>query len=172
MQLIFDNKYVRSYRFKTKKEFSFFFDHQHVTPKLILEEQGGEFWYCYVGHDSLNSNKLFAIGFDSDTSQEDLHFLYWPKSELIVLNNASEVFIINDAMKEVAKYNLIAPLIGLHITQSNTLLILGEITMKLILPNGEVLKEEWFDDLLDDYQIIKNQLHIEVKGIKRVIDLQ
>ena len=171
MKTIFENRYVKSHQFNSEEEFKPFYANQEATKKLILEEQGGEFWHCYVGYDSLTSDKLFTIGFDSDTSQEELNFLYWSESNLMVLDNGNEVFIVNEEIELIARYTIVTPLIGFYITESNSLLVLEEAAMKLISQNGEILKNEQFD-LLDDYHISDNQLHIKMDAIDKVIELR
>ena len=170
MKMIVKNKYVKSHQFDSEAEFKTFISNQDVAKKLILEEQGGEFWYCYVCNDSLTSDKLFTIGFDSDTNQEELNLLYWSESNLTVLDNGNKIFIINDDMEMVASFPIITPLIGFYVTESNYLLILEEAAMKLISPSREVLKNEQFD-LLDDYHIRDNKLHVRMDEVDKVIEL-
>ncbi|MCC5945593.1 MAG: hypothetical protein JJT94_11715 [Bernardetiaceae bacterium] len=170
MKMIFKNKYVKFYQFNSEAEFKTFVTNQGTINKLILEEQGGEFWYCYVGYDSLTSDKLFIIGFDSDSKQEELNLLLWTNSNLMVLDNQNEVFIVADNMELIASYTIVTPLIGFYITESNSLLILEEAAMKLVSQNGDILKNEQFD-LLDDYQIIDNQLCIKVGTVNKIIEL-
>ena len=171
MKTMFENKYVKSHQFGSKEEFITFFANQEVAKKLLVEGRGGKFWHCYVGYDSLTSDKLFVIGFDGDTSQEELNFLYWSKCNLIVFDNGNEVFIVNWAIELIARYAIITPLIGFHVTNSNSLLILEEAAMKLISQSGEILKHDQFD-LLDNYYISGNQLHITMmNSMDKVIEL-
>jgi len=170
MKVIFENKYIKSYKFNSKGEFKTFFSNQEVGKKLLIEEHSGEFWYCYVGYDSLTSNKLFAIGVDSDISQEDLSFLYWIKNNLMVFDNGNEVFIVNDKIRIIGRYTIVTPLIGFYITESNHLLVLEEAAMKLISENGKMVKNEQFN-LLDDYYICNNRLHIKIDVVDKIIEL-
>lgn len=170
MKLIFDNKYIKSYQFKNENEFERFVDNQDVQKKLIIEKDGNDFFYCYVGYNSLNSEKLFVITFDSYKAKEELAFLYWTKTNLVVLDNGNEIFLVDDSMQIINSYKIITPLIGLFITESNNLLILEEAAMKLVLPDGKLLKDEQFD-LLDDYFIQNDILHLEYNSVKKKIIL-
>lgn len=170
MKIIFENKYIKQYRFNNETEYRTFINNQDCNKKLILESLGKEFWYCYVGHDSLTSEKLFIISFNSDLSQDNLFFLYWGKSNLIVFDDGNKVFIIDENMKIIVTHAVVTALIGFHITESNYLLILEEATMKLLTSNGTVFKTEHFD-LLEDYHIKDVQLHITTNNATKIIPL-
>lgn len=170
MKIILENRYIKSYKFNNKVEHDIFLANQIISKKLILAEQGERYSYCYVGYNSLNSDKLFLISFDSYNSEGELNFLFWSKNNLMVIDNGSEIFFINENLEVISSYSIITPLIGFYITESNALLVLEEATMKLISSSGEILRSEQFD-LLDDYYVTDDVLHIRMGEINRTIDL-
>jgi len=171
MKVIFGNKYVRCHQFGDKRDFDKFFSNQNnLLGKLLLDEQGGEFWYCYLIHDSLTSDKLYAFGFDSDESHDRLNFFYWKEENLCVFDNGSMIFIVDESMNILNTFDIITPLIGFYLTDSGSLLVLEEASMKLIGSNGAIVKNEQFD-LINDYHVSDNALHITMDSTDRIISL-
>ena len=51
------------------------------------------------------------------------------------------------------------PLLGIYLTANNTLLLLGEIALRLIGPEGDTIMSDDFD-LIEDFNIENNSLII------------
>jgi len=170
MKIIFENRYIVYHVFDYEHEFNTFINNHGTTKKLILGAQGGKYFYSYVCHDSLTSDKLFMIGFDTDVEKEELHFLIWKNNHLIVFNNGSETFLINDKMEILMSFFNTTPLIGFHITKSDSLLVLAEAELKLVSKAGDILMNEQFD-LLNDYYIKDDKLYIKNDFMDRVVKI-
>jgi hypothetical protein len=170
MKFIVNNNYIKSYCFESYRDFSQFIEGQDIK-KLKLEESHGNKYYCYLGHDSLSQKKLFAICFESDKKESDLNLLVWNSKKLLVLDSGMNLFFVDDNLNVKFVLEMLTPLIGLHITKGDNLLVLEEDSARLISAEGDILKSESFD-FIDDFSIENNLLYLQVNGEKKTFDLE
>lgn len=170
MKQIFENQYIKSFRFTSQRELSFFISNQNAVRVLSLDEYFGDYYYCYLGYHSLTGDKIFAITFSSDEVEDNLNLLFWTQSDLLVVDTGKNLYLINSDMSLRAVFEIITPLIGLYLTSKRELLILEEATLKLISIEGEVLKNELFD-LIEDFSIENDNLSIQTSEEIKVFEL-
>jgi len=159
MKQIFNNKYVKSFKFISSHEFLYFSNKQIVPRKMFIEESYGDYYYCYIIYNSLNGEKLFAISFNSDEKEDDLNMLFWNEAGLIVIDTGRKLYFIDNQFDIKFNLEITTPLIGLCLTEEKDLLILEEASFKLLNSEGKVLKNEIFD-LIIDFNIENNCLHV------------
>ncbi|WP_065217910.1 MULTISPECIES: hypothetical protein [Butyricimonas] len=162
MKCIIENLYFKSYHFTTKQEALFFLNQQKINKYLFLDETDGEYLYCYACFDSLTSEVLLLIFFYSYQLEETLNFLYWPREDTLVLDTGECIYLIDINLNIKTSINIGSSLIGMYLITHKKLLILEEISMKIIDINGTILKEEFFD-VIENFSISDNVLSIQTE---------
>jgi len=160
MKQIVNNRYLKCYKFLSQKEMSFFLANQKVSDCLSIDEYRGNKYYCYVCHNSLTSEKEFALSFSSDYDEHYLNFLYWFRHDVYVLDTGRNVYLVSFPIKVVASFELSTPLIGLYLIDDDTLLILEEASLQVVNSTGSRLRMELFD-LIEKFQLVDRVLSIQ-----------
>jgi hypothetical protein len=139
-----------------------------VRKKIFIEESYGDYYYCYIGYNSLSSEKLFTISFSSDEKEDNLNFLFWDKAGLIVFDTGRKLYFIDDKLDIKHDFEITLPLIGLYLTEENNLLVLEEASFRVLNSSGQILKRELLD-LIIDFSLENNYLHIVTIDGERVV---
>jgi len=171
MKLIVENKYIKTFSFRTYQESSTFVDKQEAKFKLSLNETYGDNFICYVCYDSLTQQKLFAISFESDEDLDNLNLLTWIENRLLVLDSGKRIYVIDDSLNIVSSLEITTPLVGLHVINRDSLLVLEEASMRIINPEGVVLKSELFD-LMENFTIANDILFVNTSDGNKAFDLK
>lgn len=159
MKQVINNIYLKCVKFNLLEELSCFVREQKVENTLFLDDKNGNDYYCYIAYHSLTSEKLFLISFCSDEEEDNLNLLFWNEYKIIVLYTGNDTYLIDDKLNVVSMFRNITPLVGLYLLNTNRLLILEEISLKIINARGEILKSEDFD-FIEDFVIKDYQLTI------------
>ncbi|WP_343786048.1 hypothetical protein [Wandonia haliotis] len=168
MRQINNNKYLREFVFSSAEEASTFFNNQTTEKKLSLEDTFGDNYYCYVCYDSLTKEVEFILSFSSDTSEDNLFFLFWENR--LILDTGTTIYLIDKNLNIKSSLEITTPLVGLHSINKDRLLILEEAYLRIIDSNGNIIKAELFD-LLEDFSIKNNVLSIQTCEESRIIEL-
>lgn len=171
MMQIFKNKFIKTYAFNSYDESMVFERNQSVDLFLTLDGSFGDRYFYYVCFDSLTQEKLFYISFCSDMKEEELVFFHWHESKLMVIDTGKEIYLIDNELRIVANFEITSPLIGLHLTNENKLLILEEASLRLIDFEGKILMNSMFD-LLKEFRIKENVLLIRTAEELRSFELK
>lgn len=171
MKQIVKNKYLKSYKFSSYREMLFFMENQNSNNCLFIKDGIGDNYYCYICCDSLTNEKRFVLSFSSEDEEDALNFLFWDERNVLVLDNGKNIYLIDENLSIRATFDLTTPLIGLHLINSDRLLLLEEAYMRIINSKGEVLESLLFD-LIEKYSIKGNYLSIQTSDDCRVIDLR
>ncbi len=169
MKIIFNNMYIKSFKFESFREFSSFINNQKGKT-LSLEQSRGDIYYCYIFHHALTQEKLLMIHFCSDRMENNLSLLVWNNNKLIALDTGSNIYFINEEYNITTSFEITTPLIGLYQTNGNNLLILEEADLKLVTPNGHILKNESFD-VIENFTIENNVISIKTNEKTMVFEL-
>jgi len=70
MKQIFNNSYLKSFKFSSYQEVEEFLDSQKSKCALALKETFGNNYFCYVCYHSLTRDVLFTLTFSSDADAE------------------------------------------------------------------------------------------------------
>ncbi len=138
---------------------------------MFIEESYGDYYYCYIGYNSLSSEKLFTISFSSDEKEDNLNFLFWDKAGLIVFDTGRKLYFIDDKLDIKHDFEITLPLISLYLTEENNLLVLEEASFRVLNSAGQILKSEELFDLIIDFSLENNNLHIVTSDEERVFRL-
>jgi hypothetical protein len=93
--------------------------------------------------------KQFYVTFGADEKQEDFGILFWESTDFFILFTNEKVYFISYEPAIKYSFEVTTPLIGLHIIDDDKILILEETAFKLINSDGQVLKDEFFDLVLN-----------------------
>ncbi|MBN9386393.1 MAG: hypothetical protein J0H74_36890 [Chitinophagaceae bacterium] len=170
MRQIFKNKFIKAYVFNSYEESLTFKNNQSPDKFLVLDNSFGDKYFYYVCFDSLTREKLFYISFCSDMSEDELIFFSWHESKLIVVDTGKEIYLIDNELRIVTSFDITSPLIGLHLTNENKLLILEEASLRLIDFEGTILMSCLFD-LVEEFNIKENVLSIKTAEERRSFEL-
>ncbi len=172
MKCIIENLYFKSYHFTTKQEALFFLNQQKTKKYLFLDETDGDHLYCYTCLDSLTNEVRFLIFFYSYKLEETLNLLFWPREDILVLDTGGYIYLIDIKLNIKTSINIVSSLVGIYLITPKELLVLEEISMKIIDFNGTILKEEFFD-IIENFSINGDILSIqtehEIKHIKLIL---
>ena len=169
MKIAFRNNYFFLQSFNSYNELNFFLSKKDCK-KLLLHERGQSFYYALVESETLNQKELSVLAFSSDSPSEKLFFTFWPEADLKVLADRSKLYLVDHSCSMIADFEISTPLIGLHITNTGTLLILEEAAMKLVDRNGKVMLNEGFD-LIHDFSIQNDLLVLDTYSGEKVFSL-
>ncbi len=159
MKQIFENQYIKSFRFNSARELSDFTINQNIKNKITLENSYGDNYYCYIGYHSLTKEIKFIISFNSEEHEDNLNLLFWKKNNLLVVETGKIICFIDYKLNLKITLDITTPLIVLYLTLKNNLLILEEASLKLVNSTGTILRHELFD-LIETFYIENDQLFI------------
>lgn len=168
MKQVFNNSYIKVFKFTSSEEASNFANNQGANKVLSIDDTFGGIHYCYVAYHSLTKEKLFVLSFSSDENEYNLNFLYWDNS--FVLETGKNIHLIDETINIKASLEVTTPLIGLYLVKKERLLVLEEAYMRMIDRNGDIVKAELFD-LIEDFSIKDNLLSVQSSEENKVIEL-
>lgn len=168
MKQVFNNSYIKAFKFTSSQEASTFASNQGAKKVLSIDDTFGDNHYCYVTYHSLTKQKQFVLSFSSDENEDNLIFLYW--DSLLVLDTGKNIYLIDESINIKASLEITTPLIGLYLVKKERLLVLEEAYMRMIDRNGDIVKAELFD-LIEDFSIKDNLLSIQTSEENKVIEL-
>jgi hypothetical protein len=171
MKQVFKNRVIKAYVFNSYEELSTFKSNQQIPNFLELDNTFGNLYICYICYDSLTQKKIFSISFSSDSSEEQLFFYAWQESKLMVVDTGREIYLIDNELRIVASFDITSPLIGIHVTKPNNLLVLEEASLKLIDFEGKILMNSMFD-LIEEFDINDNILSIRTAEESKQFELK
>ena len=161
MKQIYENKYMQSIAFGSLKELDYYLKQQPSTlEKIFINDGIYDKYYALVFCHSLIETKEFIILFGSDEDEDLQSILYWDKASLIVLNTGSRIYLINEKLEIITSFDYLSLLIGMYITTKNNLIVLGDIFVKILNMEGDIIKSESFD-LIQDYSLNNDELYIK-----------
>lgn len=165
MKLIKNNQYIKCTKFQDESElYSFLEKYKNKKQLFINNTNENKYYFSLASYHSLLDEIEYIISFSSDTEQ--FEFLLWDTTFQIVLYTGNDLYLINENFKIRKVIEYMSPLIGLLITPINNLIVLEEISLKIINKEGEIILKEQFD-LIEDYKIIDDKLHLQTEeGIK------
>ena len=170
MKQIIGNRYVEMFEFASSQEATFFLHNQGNTRVIDFDETFGDNHLCYVCHHSLTNEKQFVLSFSSDESSNNLNLLFWEKHDLIVLDTGKFIYLLNNKLTVVESFEITTSLIGLYLTDKDSLLLLEEAYIRLINSEGIILRDELFD-LIQDFSIEEDKLIIHTSEERKVFEL-
>lgn len=170
MKQIFNNSYLKSFKFSSYQEVEEFLDSQKSKCALALKETFGNNYFCYVCYHSLTRDVLFTLTFSSDADADSFNFLFWDEPKLFVLDTGEYIYLLNDKLSIVKFLDITTPLIGLYLVGKDRLLILEEAFLRLVDAEGKVIKSELFDLILD-FGIKNDRLFIKTDQEERNFEL-
>lgn len=132
-----------------------------INCKLNLEDDFGEFYYCYIICDSLTKIEQSMILFSSNELEGSLNLLFWEKS--IVLDSGSRLYLLDKDLSVINSIKYNSFLIGIHLFANQKLLILEEDGFRVVDKTFNLIKQELFD-LIEDYSINNSKLYIKTKS--------
>lgn len=168
MKQIIKNSYVKTFKFESSQEASTFANNQGSKKALSIDNAIGDNYYCCVGYHSLTKDKQFVLSFSSDENDGNLNLLFW--DNLIVLDTGKNIYLIDENLSIKVMLEVTTPLIGLYLINKERLLVLEEAYMRMINHNGDVVKTELFD-LIVNFSIKDNLLSIQTSKENKVIEL-
>ncbi|WP_243018428.1 MULTISPECIES: hypothetical protein [Candidatus Cardinium] len=167
MRQVICNRFIELLKFRSHKEISTFISNQTISSILLLEESFGDIYYCYAGYHSLTNQKQFIISFNSDEDESNLHLLFWLSAELLVIETGRMIYCIDNKLSIKYHFDFITPLLGLYVTNTNNLLILDCMSIKIVTPQGVIVQDDSFD-LIEDFSITGSYLSIKTsEGSKK-----
>ncbi|MDJ1484209.1 hypothetical protein QNI16_27165 [Cytophagaceae bacterium YF14B1] len=170
MKYIFNNKYIKVFKFLSSTEMLLFIDNQNCENKLPLDNTYGDNYYSYILYHSLTGEKEFILSFSSDEKEENLNFLFWYEYNLFVLDTGSFIYLIDDTLHIKAYLEVTTPLIGIYLTTKNNLILLEEASFRIVSFEGEILKHELFD-LIEDFSLENDQIYIKTSEGNKIFTL-
>ncbi|MFM7021955.1 MAG: hypothetical protein ACKOXB_03185 [Flavobacteriales bacterium] len=170
MRQIFKNKYIKAYKFLSVSESDTFRNNQNVNAILKIDESYGDCFYSYVCHNSLTSEKEFAIFFSSDEKEDKLNFMFWESANLFVLDTGRNIYLLNGDLKIIKSLEIGTPLIGLYLTDEENLVLLEEASYRLVNKRGEVHVNELFD-LIENFSLSGSKLIIKTSEGNKIFEL-
>jgi hypothetical protein len=171
MRQIFKNRFIKSYLFRSADELSRFIQNLGSVKDLWLDDSIGENYICYVCRNSLTRKVLFCLSFCTESQEDDLNFIYWHDSKLMVIETGKWIYLINEDLSIIKSLEITSPIVGLLITNGNKLLILEETYVRLVDFEGTVLMEQLFD-LIEDFDFNGNTLTVKTAEGTEVVRLQ
>ena len=142
MKYIVNNAYIESYSFLKVLEIKQFIQKQSI-PKLILEQDYGDNYFCYIFHDALTQEKKFLLSFSTYVKEDNIYFLFWNEYTIWVIYTGRYVYIIDDKIQVRIFFEITTPLVGMYLLPHNkAVLILEETQVRVIDHNGEILKDD------------------------------
>ncbi len=160
MKQIIRNRYVKAFTFSSFQERKEFLNNQVAKNILSVDETFGDNHLCYVCYDSLTKEKQFVLSFDSDESESNLNFLFWHDHNIYVLETGKRIYFLDEYLNTVVFFEITTPLVGLHLLDVNTLLLLEEAYFRVVDFKGKLLKSGAFD-LISDFKIENGKLFIQ-----------
>ncbi len=160
MKQIFRNKYLKVLSFYSLKEQKVFLGNQVTKNILSIDETFGDNHFCYVCYDSLSGAVQFILAFSSDENTSNLNFLFWDNHNICVLDTGRCTYLIEENLSILNSFETITPLIGFHLLNSDTLLLLEEAYFRVINSKGRILKDKSFD-LISNFKIEDEKLYIQ-----------
>ena len=159
MKQIFKNRYLKVTSFNSHNELNEFVNNLKVKSNLDLKDSFGDYYYCYSFINSLTSEKEFCITFSTDEKVENLSILVWDAMGLFILYSGVKIYFIAQDLTIVNSFDITSPLVGLQVLNNDKILILEEVTMKVIGANGKIQQEDHFDLILN-FHLEGNKLSI------------
>lgn len=170
MKIIFNNKYIEIFKMESFREFSIFVNNQNIKKKISLNEPYGDHYYCYIFYDSLTKEKSCIVDFHTDQPEKNLNLLIWKNTSFLVLDTGMNLYLIDNEFNVKTSFEILSPIIGLHITSGNNLLILEEASVRVIQSNGQIIKTELFD-FIEDFNLQEDILSIKTNVGSKVFKL-
>lgn len=170
MKQIIKNMYIKVYKFSTFSEMDIFVKKQIFVDNLVLEEEFGDTYYCFVFFHALTQEKLFLLSFSSD-EEDNMSVLYWDEEDLLVIYPGKKIYLLDTQFKLQTSFKTYTPLIGLYLLpDKKKLLVLEEISIRVIDSHGKVLREENVD-FIENFSIDEDQLLIETESESYTLNL-
>lgn len=170
MKQIVKNMYVKRYKFATFLEMNIFIGNQISINNLVLDEEFGDIYYCFVFFHALTQEKLFFLSFSSD-EEDNMSVLYWDEEDLLVIYPGKKIYLLDTQFQLQTSFKTYTPLIGLYLLpDKKKLLVLEEISIRVIDSHGKVLREENVD-FIENFSIDEDQLLIETESESYTLNL-
>jgi hypothetical protein len=171
MKIICNNIWTTCFATKSYRELSEqIIKHENNKIIVLNEDKKGIYYYCICGNDSLTQKNIFSLVFASDYEENNIFFLTWDK--LFIISTGTELYFIStEHIKVNTSLSLFSPLIGLYITQENNLLVLEELSCKILSRTGKVVSEDYFNDVIEDFKLQDNMLFIKIDNELHTIKL-
>lgn len=167
MKQIMNNKYIKCTKFQSENElYSFLGKYKEKQQLFINNINENKYYFSLTCYHSLLDEIQYILSFNSDS--ESFQFLLWETTSQIVLYTGTDLYLIDENFKSRKIIEYMSPLIGLLITPINNLIVLEEISLKIINKTGEIILKEQFD-LIEDYKIIDDKLHLQTEEGKKII---
>ncbi len=162
MKIICHNLWISFFVTKSYREFTDQVIAKKVDKNIDLDkDKNGIYYYCIWGKDSLTQENKFSVTFSSDYDENSISFLVWDK--LFILSTGAELFFIDSNSMEIkCLFAFFTPLIGLHITKDNNLVVLEELSCKILSCEGKIIKEYQFKDTIEDFYLKEDCLNITI----------
>lgn len=164
MKVIYNNTLISLLVTKSYREFVEQITKQETNKIVALNENNnGIYYYCILGKDSLTQQNMFSMTFSSDCEESNICFLIWDK--LFIVSTGSAIYFVHSERIEIeTSFNFFAPLVGLHLTKGNNLLILEELSYKVVSCKGEIVMESQFDDIIEDFNLKDEILSLKINS--------
>lgn len=167
MRQIINNRYIKCINHHSKNELFLYLDNYNKKKQLFINNTNEtKYLFSLVCCHSLLNDIEFILSFSSDYKSFDI--LLWDTTCQLVLYTGANLYLIDEQLKIKKYLDYMSPLIGLLITPLNNLIILEEISLKIMNPNGEIIHEEQFD-LVENYKMKEDKLYIETEDGLKII---
>lgn len=165
MKLIMNNKYIKCTNYQNENElYSFLEKYKEKQQLFINYVNENKYYFSLTCYHSLLDEIQYILSFSSDNKNFEL--LLWDTTSQIVLYTGTDLYLIDENFKSRKIIEYMSPLIGLLISPIDNLIVLEEISLKIIDRTGKIILKEQFD-LIEDYNIIDDKLHLQTEeGIK------
>ncbi len=172
MKFIFNNIYLTLLKFNTYREYSQYKANQYNVDFLLLNDNYGDYFYCFEIYDSLTNEIKKIISFSSDYKDENLYSMYSKTTKTLIIHTGKKLFFIDKEFKIISSYDIITPLVSLYETINDRIIILEEASITIVDESGIVLKKE-FLGMITKYWINDNKLTIVTEDVKEfIVDLK
>ncbi len=171
MKTICNNKWTSLFVTQSYREFEERMAKQKNDKIMTLnQDKSGIYYYCIDVKNSLTQENIFAITFSTDHEENSINFLIW--DQLFILSTGTALYFVNSIdIKMEASFELFSPLMGLYITKGNRLLVLEELSCRILSSRGEVINSYEFYDIVESFILKEDALSINVNNEQININL-
>lgn len=164
MKTICNNKWISLFVTQSFREFEERMAKQKNDKIITLnQDKNGIYYYCIDVKNSLTQENIFSITFSTDYEENNISFLIW--DQLFIVSTGAGLYFVNSIdIKMEASFELFSSLMGLYVTKGNHLLVLEELSCRILSSKGDVLGDYQFNDIVEDFNLKEDVLFIKINS--------